>query len=143
MIEIHRSALVLVRADQLYHLINDIESYPQFLDGISAAEVIERSEEHMLGRLIISKGGFERTIVTRNETIEPSSIEMNLVEGPLDYLKGHWQIKALNEQGCRVSLDLSFSPMKGLKGIAFNRVFKQVSDAMVDSFVTQAHELYA
>ncbi|MEJ2041714.1 MAG: type II toxin-antitoxin system RatA family toxin [Reinekea sp.] len=143
MIEIHRSALVLVQAKQLYHLINDIEAYPQFLDGIASASVIDRSETQMLGQLVISKAGFERTIVTRNTLQAPTLIEMNLEQGPLEYLNGIWQIKPLDEQGCRVSLDLRFSAMKGLKGMAFNHLFKQVADGMVDSFVSKAHELYS
>ena len=138
MIEIHRSALVLVRAEQLYQLINDIESYPQFLDGIRAAKVLEQSEHHMLGQLVINKAGIERTIITRNTLTAPTSIAMQLEQGPLEHLTGHWQIFPLSDQGCRVHLDLSFAALKGLKGFAFNQVLKQVADSMVDSFVKRA-----
>lgn len=142
MIEIHRSALVLVPAEHLYHLINDIESYPQFLDGVSSAQVLERSPTHMLGQLTIKKAGVERTMVTRNRLTEPSTIEMALEEGPLDYLNGIWRIKSLNDTGCKVSLDLQFNPIKGLKGMAFSALFKQVADKMVGSFVEQAQRAY-
>lgn len=143
MIEIHRSALVLVSAEKLYHLINDIESYPEFLDGISQAEVVEASSEHMLGRLLIKKAGIEKTIVTRNQLTEPTRIEMTLEEGPLEQLHGVWSIKPLNDDGCKVSLDLSFSSGSGLKRMAFNAMFKQVADSMVDSFVTRAQSLHS
>jgi len=142
MIEIHRSALVLVSAENLYELINDIESYPQFVDGVSSASVIESSSSEMLGRLIIKKAGIERTLITRNTLVHPSVIEMNLEDGPLEYLSGTWRIKALNETGCKVSLDLQFNASKGLKALAFSAMFKQVADSMVGAFVERAHNIY-
>jgi len=142
MIEIHRSALVLVSADKLYHLINDIESYPLFLDGVSSATIIEQSDYEMLGRLVVKKAGFEKTLVTRNQLSNPDRIEMCLEEGPLEYLNGVWTIKPLNDNGCKVSLDLSFRASKGLKMFAFSTIFKQVADNMVGSFVDRAHSLY-
>lgn len=142
MIEIHRSALVLVAAENLYQLINDIEAYPQFLDGVKAARIIEQSETEMLGELIVSKAGIERRLLTRNTLAPNETIKMSLEDGPLDFLEGCWTISALNETGCKVHLDLTFSSAKGLKGLAFNRAFKQIADSMVDAFVTRAHQLF-
>ena len=142
MIEIHRSALVLVSAEKLYQLINDIESYPLFLDGVSSATILEQDETQMLGRLIVKKAGFEKTLVTRNKLTNPSRIEMNLEEGPLDYLNGIWTIQSINDSGCKVSLDLTFQAARGLKMMAFSAMFKQVADSMVSSFVDRAHSLY-
>lgn len=142
MIEIHRSALVLVPAERLYALINDIEAYPQFLDGIANSRVLSATATEMVGELVIRKAGVERKIVTRNQLTAPERIEMTLEEGPLEALQGVWTIQALNKQGCKVSLDLSFSAGSGLKSFTFNRVFKQVADSMVNAFVERAHALY-
>ncbi len=138
MIEIHRSAIVLASPETLYDLINDVESYPEFLDGISSGKVLESSETSMLGQIVIKKLGVERTIVTRNKLTKASSIEMTLEKGPLDNLHGVWSIKALGDTGCKVSLDLTFGAQKGLKAMAFSVLFKQVADNMVDAFVKRA-----
>ena len=141
MIEIHRSALVLVPSEELYNLINDIEAYPQFLDGVAESRVLSASPTEMVGELLIRKAGIERRLVTRNRLTAPERIEMTLEEGPLDSLEGVWSIQSLNQQGCKVSLDLSFSAGRGLKSFTFNRVFKQVADSMVNAFVERAHAL--
>ncbi|EAR07495.1 type II toxin-antitoxin system RatA family toxin [Reinekea blandensis] len=141
MIEIHRSALVLVPSHELYNLINDIEAYPQFLDGVAESRVLSASPTEMVGELLIRKAGIERRLVTRNRLTAPERIEMTLEDGPLDSLEGVWSIQSLNEQGCKVSLDLSFSAGRGLKSFTFNRVFKQVADSMVNAFVERAHAL--
>ena len=141
MIEIHRSALVLVSAEQLYDLINDIEQYPQFLEGVVATRLLEASSTEMLGELTVRKAGFERTLVTRNTLVRPLSIAMNLVEGPLDSLTGLWQIKPLGDAGCKVTFDLSFHASQGLKAAAFSLMLKQLADTMVSAFVARSQDL--
>lgn len=138
MIKIQRSAIVLAPAETLYDLINDVESYPEFLDGVYSGAVLESSETEMVGQLVIKKLGIERTVVTRNKLTRPSSIIMFLEEGPLDDFHGIWDIKALGDTGCKVSLDLVFDAKKSIKSLAFGALFKQVADGMVDAFVNRA-----
>lgn len=142
MIEIHRSALILVNAQSMYRIINDVARYPEFLDGVIAGQVIEESATHMIGELTIRKAGIERTVRTRNELTEPTCIDMALLKGPLENFSGVWRITPLSEQGCKVSLDIQFDAAKGLASIAFGAAFKQVANNMVDAFVNRAHELH-
>lgn len=141
--EIHRSALVLTSAEHLYAIINDIESYPSFLDGVRRARVVSQTPTQMLGELTLAKAGFERTITTQNQLTAPTRIELALHDGPLNSLAGVWSIQPLSDTGCKVSLDLSFDAGGGLKAKAFEMLFKQVADSMVEAFVTRAKALNA
>jgi len=49
---ISRSALVMHSAQAMYDLVNDVASYPQFMDGCAAVEVFEHTEQTMLARLV-------------------------------------------------------------------------------------------
>jgi len=142
MTEIHRTALVPHSAETLYNLINDVEAYPQFLDGIVDAQEVESSETHMVGRLVVRKAGIERTLVTRNQLERPHRIELQLVEGPLKSLTGLWTITPLGDEGCRVALDMSFETDGRLMAMAFGPILRQLGDRMVDAFVQRANELY-
>lgn len=142
MTDIHRSALVPHSSETLYRLINDVASYPEFLDGVVAADVLESSETHMVGRMVVRKAGIERTLVTRNRLEPPHRIELTLERGPLKKLDGVWTLKPLGDQGCRVTLELSFETEGRLSALAFGPVFKQLADRMVDSFVRRADELF-
>ena len=142
MTEIHRTALVPHSAETLYNLINDVAAYPQFLDGIVAAEALESSETHMVGRLVVRKAGIERTLVTRNELERPHRIQLRLVEGPLKSLNGLWTLTPLGGDGCRVTLDMRFETDSRLTAMAFGPVLRQLADRMVDAFVQRARELY-
>lgn len=142
MTDIHRTALLPQTADTMYELINDVASYPEFLDGIVAADVVEMSEHHMVGRMIVRKGGIERTLVTRNRLQRPHRIELTLEQGPLKALHGIWTIKPLGENGCRITLDLHFETDGRLAAFAFGQIFKHIADRMVDAFVRRAEQLY-
>lgn len=143
MIQISRSALVLAPTSLLYSLINDIEHYPEFLDGVVKGEVLSQSDTEMVGALTLRKAGIERKVVTRNQLVANERITLTLEEGPLQSLTGVWTLSPLGDQGCKVALDLRFDMGSGLKAKAFGAIFKQVADSMVDAFVQRAQALHS
>ena len=78
---VNRSALVRHSARAMFDLVNDFERYPEFLSGCSNAELLERDEDHLKGRLTLSKAGMQQSFVTRNDLYAPERIELNLVDG--------------------------------------------------------------
>lgn len=141
MTKIHRSAIVPHSVETLYRLINDVEAYPQFLDGVIAGRVLESSETEMVGQMVIRKAGIERTLTTRNRLTPSERIELTLVDGPLKSLTGVWQLSPLGDSGCKVTLDLQFQTSGKLTALAFGPVFRQLADQMVGAFVKRADEL--
>ncbi|MHA7879874.1 MAG: type II toxin-antitoxin system RatA family toxin [Saccharospirillum sp.] len=141
MTKIHRSAIVPHSVETLYGLINDVEAYPQFLDGVVAGRVLEASETEMVGQMVIRKAGIERTLTTRNRLEPPHRIELTLVDGPLKSLTGVWLLTPLGESGCKVTLDVRFQSSGKLAALAFGPVFRQLADQMVDAFVQRANRL--
>ena len=47
MTAIHRSALLPHSARQLFELVNDVESYPQYMDGCVAASVLRHEGDRV------------------------------------------------------------------------------------------------
>jgi ribosome-associated toxin RatA of RatAB toxin-antitoxin module len=71
----------------------------------------------------------------------PSSIRLELEDGPFDSLGGEWRFEALSEDACRVSLDLTFQLRSGLLKMAASRLFESVANDMVDAMVKRANQL--
>ena len=67
---------------------------------------------------------------------------MELVEGPFDDLIGGWQFFSLDEEACRVSLEVRFSLAGRLANQTITPVFKQICTTLVESFAERARELY-
>lgn len=142
MAKVDRFALVGFSAQQMFDLVNDVDSYPEFLPGCAESKLLDASEEHMKASLKVAKGGISKWFTTHNALLAPHSIQMELVDGPFRYLKGIWEFTELSEDACRVSLKLDFEFSSGLLGAAFNKIFHQLASNMVQAFVTRAKEVY-
>jgi ribosome-associated toxin RatA of RatAB toxin-antitoxin module len=139
---IERSALVPYSAAQMYALVDDIARYPEFVPGCRSATVIEQGTDYKVARLDISKAGVGKSFTTRNQLLPPSSIAMQLVDGPFKYLHGGWQFHALDNHACKIVLQLEFEFANTLLSMAFGGIFNELQGRMVDAFVQRARQVY-
>jgi ribosome-associated toxin RatA of RatAB toxin-antitoxin module len=138
--EVKRSALVNQPPARLYALINDIESYPQFLPWCSHASVESRTPEEIVATLGVRQGALQGEFTTRN-TLEPErSVRMQLVSGPFRALEGLWLLTPV-EAGCRVDLTMRFAFKNSLTGLLFEPKFAATVGSLVDAFVARARSL--
>lgn len=139
---IDRSALVPYSAGQMYELVRDIESYPDFLPWCSGAGILESFPGGVCGRVDISKGVLQQSFVTRNTFTQDREIAMVLEEGPFSVLEGTWRFEPIGDMGSRVSLHLQFDFSGALVRIAIAPVFGGIADKLVDAFVARAAGMY-
>lgn len=139
---VQRSALVNYSAQQMFGLVNDIETYPQFMDGCIGAEVLRRDERVIEARLDLGKAGISQSFVTRNTLYPPERMTLELVDGPFSRFEGSWTFKPLNEHACKVSLQLSFELKNRLLGMAAGKLFEAVANRQVDSLCKRARVVY-
>lgn len=139
---IQRSALVTWSARDMFALVNDVESYPAYMEGCSAAEILEEGEDFMIARLDLRKGGISYSFSTRNELVPHEEIRLSLHSGPLRKLSGAWRFKPLTEQACKVSLHLEFEANSQLVGIAASSLFASVANNLVSALTERAATVY-
>lgn len=135
---IERSAMVLHSAGMMFDLVNDIESYPQYMDGCQAATVLARTEQEIVARLDLARAGIKQSFTTRNILSRPDKIELSLEEGPFKRLQGHWQFEALTESACKVSLILEFEFKSGIAQLAGSKLFSRVANNLVAATTERA-----
>jgi len=138
---INRSALVMHSAASMYALVNDVERYPEFLDGCSKVDLIESTVTAMSARLYLSKAGLSYQFVTRNTLLPDEKITLELQDGPFDYLRGSWVFTSLRDDACKVEMALEFG-VSGLKGRALSGLFSPIAGNMVDAFCKRADNIY-
>ena len=139
---IAKSALLPYQAERLFDLINDIEAYPQFMDGCVGAQLLCVEERKIEARLELSRAGITQAFATRNHLERPQRIVMELLEGPFRSLSGAWQFHALSADACKVSLDLQFELDGKLASLAAGKLFEGVASNLVDALCRRAHQLY-
>ena len=140
--KVERSALVNYSAQQMFDLINDIEAYPQFMEGCVGAKILARGDDWLEARLELSKAGVNQSFVTRNQLQPPLCMTMTLVDGPFKFLTGAWRFQPLGDTACKVSLGLEFELSNRLLGLAVGKLFETVSNKQVDSLCARAKQVY-
>lgn len=129
------------RPDQLFDLVADIESYPQFLPWCLGARVRQRDGNVLLADLVI---GFKmvRERYTSRVTLTPKHrIDVAYVDGPLKRLSNCW-VFSEHERGCLVDFHVDFEfrsrVLQALVGALFHEAFRR----MVASFEQRATVVY-
>jgi|SRR5579863_6265012 len=141
--QIEHSALVAQPPSRLFALINDIESYPQFIPWCTHARVESRTERQIIATLGVHRGPLRGQFTTRNELEPDRRIFMHLVSGPFRMLEGEWVLSPVAANGCRVQLKMQFAFRNPLTAMLFEQIFAQGTSALVDAFVARARELPA
>jgi len=139
---IDQSALLPYSAEQMFELVNDIDAYPLFMDGCINAEVLEREENQVIGRLELGKAGLRYTFTTRNTLCKPETMTMSLVEGPFRQFDAVWTFRALSDTACKVSLHMVFEFSTGLVDAALKLLFENTSKNLVNAICKRAEDLY-
>jgi len=139
---ISRSALVPYTPAQMYELVDDVASYPQFLPWCRDAKVLARDEDEVRATLDIAYSGLHKSFTTLNRLQHNKMIEIRLVSGPFRRLEGFWRFDGLGEDGSKVSLDLEFEFSGRLLSMTFGPVFGQIANSMLDAFVRRAESVH-
>lgn len=142
MSQIDRSALVLHSAERMYDLVDQVDRYPEFLPGCIKTEVISRTDDELVATLYLAKAGLKYNFTTRNKLSRPENMTLTLEQGPFSRLTGSWQFIALNDEACKVVLQLEFAIANKIAGAAVAKVFEQLASTMVDAFVSRADQVY-
>ena len=140
---ISRNALVPYTAEEMYQLVDEIESYASFLPWCKSTQVISRDQNEVKASIEISRGALNKSFTTLNRMQKNKIIEMRLVEGPFKHLEGFWRFDALKDASAsKISLDLEFEFESKLIAFAVGPVFNQIANTMVDAFCKRAVEVY-
>ena len=139
---ITHTAILAFSAEQIYNLVNDIESYPAFLTWCKKAVVTERSENELQASLTVAKGLFEKTFTTRNYLVANESVKLTLVNGPFKHFEGLWQFETLDAHRCKVSYTMEFEFSNMLVGKIAEPIFSAIANTIINAFKTRAEKIY-
>jgi len=138
--EVQRSALVGRSPARMYALINDIESYPEFVPWCSWARVDSRSDSEIVATLGVRRGLLHTEFTTRNVLEADHRVLMHLERGPFTALEGTWTLTPVGDLGTRVELELRFAFDSSFAAAIFEPLFEDTAASLVDAFVVRARD---
>ncbi|WP_218354922.1 type II toxin-antitoxin system RatA family toxin [Alteromonas lipotrueiana] len=139
---IQRSALVNHSAQAMYNLVNDVESYPEFLPGCKDSKIVDQGPDSMQASLLVAKAGVKQWFTTKNRLHPARHIDMQLIDGPFKQLSGGWTFSPLSDEACKIELNLQFEFSSKLTELAFGKIFNALATSMVKAFIERAKQVY-
>jgi coenzyme Q-binding protein COQ10 len=134
-------------AAQMYALVADVASYPEFLPWCAAARIRERQAtqtgEVIRVDLVISFKLFREKFGSR-VTLHPlvRRIDVEYLDGPFRYLNNHWQFFEAEGGGCEVDFFVDFEFRSAILQAVIGVVFGEAMQRIVRAFELRAEALY-
>jgi len=130
---------------QLYDLVVDLESYPEFLPWCVGARIRERHDNVIVADLVIGFRMFRERFTSR-VTLTPDNpegprIDTAYAEGPFKYLTNRWIFRT-HEKGCEIDFFVDFEFRSRLLQMTIEVLFGEAVRRMVRAFETRAAALY-
>lgn len=142
MTHVKRSALLPYSVTQMYQLVNDVDSYPEFIPWCVKCEVVKEAKNEKQAVMYFASRGIKAAVTTRNDLIENQKITVHLIKGPFKHLTGNWEFHKIDERACKVELDMEYSFSNRLYEATLGPIFNQVANKLVSAFAKRAEEMY-
>ena len=139
---VQRSALLPHSAQQMFELVDDVEHYAEFVPGVAATVVHERTDSVLVASLTLQRAGVKFTLRTRNERHPFDRLVMNLEDGPFRRFHAEWRFRQLGDVGCKVEFDAQFELAKVPFAGAAGMLLESITGKLVDSFRVRAAQVY-
>ena len=136
--KISRSALVTYSVGEMFSLVDDIESYPEFLPWCRDAVIHFRQGNVVEATLELHRGSVSKHFRTRNTSRAGKEIDIALVGGPFRHLAGGWKFTQLGDSGCKVALELEFEFANRVVDLMFGSFFEEICNTLIDAFTRRA-----
>lgn len=132
----------------LYNIVADIESYPEFLPWCEAARVLWRRANKLQAQLIIGYKGINSRYTSEVTLIEPKTrnsdcaIQVHLIDGPFKSLDNHWDFHwDKHKRQTIVNFSIEFEMKSSFFNKVVGLVFEKILVSMVDAFENRAKDL--
>ena len=129
-------------AKQMYDLVDDIDSYSEFLPWCNNSVELSRNDNTVTASLAIKYSGLSKSFTTKNINTAYEKIEMTLVDGPFKHLHGVWRFEPLGDDGTKILLDMEFAFSNRLLDMTVGNVFGHIANSLVDAFIQRAKTVY-
>jgi coenzyme Q-binding protein COQ10 len=133
--------------DDMYRLVADVESYPQFVP--LCQELTVRGREHngthdVLVADMTAAYKFIQETFTSRVTLDPkaSEILVEYIDGPFRHMQNRWRFRKAANGGCDVDFFIAYEfrshALQLLMGALFDKAFRK----FVDAFEERARHVY-
>lgn len=141
LIKYRESEVLLYSDEQMFNLIIDVESYPEFLPGWLEVNVISRNSKQITARQKIGMPFVNWDFQSIAILEKPHHVQITSIDGPFKHLDIHWHIDAMTNNLSRVSLRVNADIDDSVRSV-WNVIIRQSVHSLLEHFKTRAKKVY-
>ncbi len=129
-------------AEQMFDLVADVESYPEFLPWCVATRMTHTTDCLLVADMVIGFKMFRERFTSRVSLERPNRINVTYQNGPFKFLNNHWIFTDTKDGKCDIQFDVEFEFRSKILDVAIGAVFTEAVMQMVKAFEKRAIKLY-
>ena len=134
---------------QMYELVGDVESYPEFLPLCRSLRVRSSTTNADTGKTTLVADmtvayKMVRETFTSRVVMDPAApnVFVEYVDGPFRHMENRWSFTPGKRGGCIVEFDISYEFRSRLLGALMGAMFDTAFRRFADAFEARAHQVY-
>jgi coenzyme Q-binding protein COQ10 len=132
---------------QMFDLVADVESYPEFLPLCEDLRIVRRVQsgegiESLVATMAVGYKAIQESFTTRVTLDRPRlKIQVEYVDGPFKYLENRWTFSE-TPTGCDVDFYINYEFKSFALGLLMGSVFDKAFRKFTEAFEERADEIY-
>lgn len=145
--KLRETLIVKHTAENLYELVRDIRSYPEFIKWIQKLSVTNEIEERGLykctGTALVGFRGFVETFSTHIQgDPDKCQIDVSLDRGPFRHLRNQWRFEEVEDGKSRIHFYIDYEFRNPVLRLLAKSNTQLAVDRIMSSFIAEADRRY-
>ena len=135
-------------AADMFDLVADVESYPEFVPMCSAMRVRSRTDKGegvtvMVAAMTVAYKMIRQTFTSRATLDQPNlKILVEYLDGPFRHMQNRWAFRATGEDACEVEFFIDYEFRSRTLAMMMGALFDTVFRRMAQAFEKRADQVY-
>jgi coenzyme Q-binding protein COQ10 len=124
--------------EQLFDLVADIETYPQFLPWCIGARITGQQDNIVTADLVIGWKMIRETFTSKVTLNKPFEISVDYLHGPMKNMVNRWRFEPEQDGSCTVDFFVEFEFKSRALQLVMGAFFDEAAKRMVGAFEKRA-----
>jgi coenzyme Q-binding protein COQ10 len=130
-------------SSQLYAIIIDVETYPDFLPWCTSAKILNKIDDNNFdAELTVGYKVIDEKYTSRIKAKSGKKINSKAISGPFKVLESIWTFKDIKNETCEVEFLIEYEFKSFFLDKIMGSIFKKATIKMLDAFEKRAKNLY-
>ena len=130
-------------ARQLYEIVIDVETYPEFLPWCLSSRIVKKFDDSNFdAELTVGYKAIDEKYISRIKAEYEKKIISKAISGPFKSLDSSWHFKNIDKKQCRVDFMIEYQFKSFFLDKVMGSLFKKATIKMLDAFELRAKSLH-